>query len=623
MAAGGTAEVLGKIGERHLECSICFNRFTEPKFLDCLHTFCLKCLKHIMNSKDPDVVIIKCPMCRRETTLESSGVEDLPTNFSLSALVEEFAVHEQFLEGQGSEIKCQSCDEQNQATTFCVNCSQFLCQDCHNAHERLGITKSHKTYTMAQFQTGEISYKSRLREEPKCGKHPDMNLNIYCNTCEQLLCTTCSVLKHQKHSFDDLTDAFDKCKQEIAELKAKAEDKKTALSNAKKNMANSRTQLDSMFEATNKKISQKADKEVAKIRETEQKLKHEAKEIYQDKIKTFETTEDNYDAELAIAEQTLDKMNQLLAQQIKTEILHLKRKFVRHLKEMTEKHPAVVPGNICFIDFQECDEDSLGRLLLKNEWKLARETKLDELYDVSRINSVAVFSNNEIVAVDSAHKQLITYSPPSDPHSPFTSQMPEIPDLRDPDQVAVNRWDQLIVLDGLIVKTFSREYQLLHQFQPGLDSDSKPTCLAVDDNSVIAVGYEAEGEISLHKPDGCLTKKISAPGIADQLVISNKHLIYTACLKGKMVSMDYNGDVIFKIDTDSPMSLCCDKQGDIYVGEDLHSLPSAANIHVYSPNGKHMDCLIKQCTYPLGMAFTPAGDLVLGGWGSLQIYQRE
>ncbi|XP_038059606.1 E3 ubiquitin-protein ligase TRIM33-like [Patiria miniata] len=627
MATGGTAEVLEKISERHLQCSICYNRFTEPKLLDCIHTFCLNCLQHLRRNQDPNVMKIKCPLCRRETILGRKRVEDLPANLTLSALVEEFTIQEQLLKGQGSEIRCQSCDAEYAAISFCMECPHFLCQNCKRTHERLPATKFHKTVTMDQLRSGEVAYKSKLREEPKCDKHADQNINVYCNTCEQLVCTTCSVLKHEKHSRSDISEAFEECKQEISDRITVAEQKKTALRDEKECMVKSHKKLDSMFESTNKKISQKADKEVARIREMEKKLKKEAKEIYKDRVKTFETAENNNNKKLKEVEQILDEVNQLMAQEIQNEILGLKPKLLQNLKKLKKKQPENVPDELHCIDFHEGDEKTLGRLILKDEWRLKKHIAY-------RTDSVAIFSD-EIVTVNKSSNELMSHISSSSRQSPVTSQTLNMPELRDPDQVAVNRLDQLIVLDGPVIKTFSRKYKLLHQFQPGRGSNSKPTCLAVDDNNQIAVGYQAKQEISLHKPDGTLLKKLPAPGISDQLAISNQHLVYIKPTEDKLAALDYNGNIAFEVDVKSPKSVCCDSQGNIYIIVSTHPrrsiLPAFGlyqqHIEIFSPDGQNMGYLPVSNTddlprYPGSMAFTPSGDLVIGTCDTLQIFQQ-
>ncbi|XP_022086165.1 E3 ubiquitin-protein ligase TRIM33-like isoform X1 [Acanthaster planci] len=644
MATGGTTEVLQEISERYLQCSICLNCFTEPKALNCLHSFCLECLKYLIENPDTETAKITCPLCRRETTLGRNEVEDLSTNFTLSALVEEFAMHEQLQQGQGSEIKCQSCDDTNQATSFCMNCAHFLCKDCQKVHERLPVTKSHQTYTLSQLQSGEIAYKSKLREEPKCEQHPDQNINIYCNTCQQLVCTTCFVLKHQKHSCSDISHAFKKCNQKIAELMAKAEDKREELNNAKTNIAESRKKLDNLFDETNKKISQKADKEVARIREMEQKLKQEAQEIYQDRVKTLTTADDINNTQLRVVELELAEINNLQAEEIKTEILKLKPKLLHNLQEITRRErPQTVPENLHSFDFHESNETvkSLGRLILKDKFKLERQMKRDE----TQITSVAVFSDNEIVTVESKLgylkcKQLVSYLPTNNSTSSFISKMLQIQDIANPIKIAVNRLDHLIVLDGSpvnMVKTFSREYQLLHRFQLAVESISYipvgPTCLAVDDDNLIAVGYMAKGEISLHNPDGTLIRRLPAPMTEDQLVMSNKQIIYwstdhSTCI---LVSTDYHGNTVFEVDNSNPRSVCCDMQGNIYmyISSDYKKSTwqgrllrwGRRNIHQYNAEGKYTRGIIKEDMDVTAMTCTTRGDLLLGGT-SLKLYCR-
>ncbi|XP_022086396.1 uncharacterized protein LOC110976965 [Acanthaster planci] len=456
-----------------------------------------------------------------------------------------------------------------------------------------------------------------------------MTLNIYCNTCEQLICAQCIAQEHRQHSHADISEAFDKCKQQIAELLEKVGKKKKELHNTKKDTAESRKKLDTMFEATNKKISQKADKEVARIREMEQKLKQEAQGIYQDRVKTLQTAEDTNNAQLTAAEQILDEANLLLAQEIKTAILHLKQKFldsIYAIRELTKQQPCVVPEKLCFMDFQEYDETekSLGRLILREKsictLRFEKERALHLNYAVE---SVTAFANEEIVTVKKDLKHLVTYISESNPQS---RNWVNNPDITDPCQLVVNRLNQLVILDGPAVKTFNRvsmgRYQLLHQFQPGTNSHSQPTCLAVDDDNLIAVGYKAKGEISLHNPDGTLIRRLPAPMIEDHLAISRKQLMYTNYDMCTLVSKNYSGDTEYVKDVGSPRSVCCDSQGNIYVASHLPYSAGKANIKAFSHDGKFLGCAIQECTYPYSMTITPKGDLVLGGWDLLEIYHH-
>ncbi|XP_038054663.1 E3 ubiquitin-protein ligase TRIM71-like [Patiria miniata] len=374
MASNVTAQsVLEKISVDHLECSICTNRFRQPKLLDCLHSFCLQCLQELRQSQDPSGTKLTCPLCRHETMLKGSGVADLPNNFAFSALVEEVTMQEMQLEGQGSEIKCQACDEENQAVSRCMDCDHFLCQECQKAHERLTLMKSHQIYTLAQLRSGEIVYKSKLRDEvPKCGKHPDQNLNVYCDTCEQVICLMCTVLDHEKpkHSCIGLPEAFEKCKKKVEELVAKVGRSKTELNTTIEKTCISRKKLDFMFSNTKKNISEKAGQEVAKIRQEEQKLLKETDRIYQERVTTFEAALAKNSKEVTKTEHKLEEVKQLMNQASCHEILELQQKLLHNLSELTGKQPQQVPDKLTFMDFEEGDK-SLGRLILEEEPKAA------------------------------------------------------------------------------------------------------------------------------------------------------------------------------------------------------------------------------------------------------------
>ncbi|XP_038053721.1 E3 ubiquitin-protein ligase TRIM71-like [Patiria miniata] len=660
MASNVTVQsVLEKISVDHLECSICTNRFRKPKLLDCLHSFCLQCLQGLRQSQDPSGTKLTCPLCRRETMLKGSGVADLPNNFAFSALMEEVAMQEKLLEGQGSDIKCQNCDEDNRAISRCMDCDNFLCPECQKAHERMTFMKSHKIYTLTQLRSGEIVYKSKLRDEVlKCGKHPDQNLNVYCNSCEQVICTTCSVLDHTKHSLTGLPEAVKKCKKKVAEMVQKSETRTTELSTTTKAMCQSQKELDIMFANTQKKISKKAQqkitklkqeiakiqKEIAKIQKEEQKLLQETDMIYKDKLKAFEAVQATNRKEVTQTEHKLEEVKQLMNQASCYEILELQQKLLHNLSELTGKQPQQVPDKLTFMDFEE-GERSLGKIILEEEpqaaakqsprpgrscvkvkWELKTEFKNFELGN-TQIRHVSALSDNNIVLTTWINA-LFTVSLTNSQHTP--SPIPQRLHINgltnDVRCIAVSKDDKLLALDCPVVKVFNKQHQLLHQFTPGRGSDSQPTCLAVDDSNLIAVGYQGKKEISLHNPDGSLIRRLPAPMIGGYLTMYNHRLIYTNYGNQRLVCVDYYGTSVFSVDMTSnmqggwgPTGVCCDSDGSIYVAVDGYQ---TGDVLHYSPDGKYIGCVIKGCGHPYGMTFTSGGDLVVAAGQSVKVYHR-
>lgn len=65
-----------------LECSVCLERLdTSSRVLPCQHTFCLKCLKVIVESHKE----LRCPECR---IVVDTKVEELPPNVLLMRILE-------------------------------------------------------------------------------------------------------------------------------------------------------------------------------------------------------------------------------------------------------------------------------------------------------------------------------------------------------------------------------------------------------------------------------------------------------------------------------------------------------------------------------------------------------
>lgn len=114
-----------------LKCSICSNRFRNPKLLPCNHTFCAEpCL-----SKYIDKGQVKCPECSSEHRVPlKGGVQGFPNNVTLGRFLE----LRQQVSGIEPELpasmqRCNTCKEKGQLE-MCAHCNRKVCKDCKTAH---------------------------------------------------------------------------------------------------------------------------------------------------------------------------------------------------------------------------------------------------------------------------------------------------------------------------------------------------------------------------------------------------------------------------------------------------------------------------------------------------------
>ncbi|XP_033627355.1 LOW QUALITY PROTEIN: E3 ubiquitin-protein ligase Midline-1-like [Asterias rubens] len=577
--------VLDKISKDHLECPICTNRFINPTMLDCLHSFCFTCLKEL-HQQDPNNSILLCPLCRKKTTLEDK-VDSLPKDFKLNALVEEFTVQEQLIEGHGSEVKCQACKRDHTAVSRCIDCEHFICHECQQAHQHMAILESHKIYSLAQLQSGVVTYRSKIREYiPKCGKHSDQTLNIYCNTCQKLECTTCTILDHANQTHDPIgiPEALDKCKQEVAELVAKAEKCKADIQTAMEQASESR-------------------KKRAKITEEEKQLKQEAESVYKDRVQTFETAE---------ATNTIQG--------------------------------EIVSDRLSFLEFEE-GERSVGRLVLEDEqqakaeaqakehetihtkqkWKLKESFSQFGFTQFQTERFVTAFSDNEIVVLDIDHNTLFAFKPQVAANTSQSTHCPQrlkLKGLSEPSALTVGNNDHLYVIDNREVKVLNRKYMPHHQFQLS-ERKLSPSCLAVDENNLIAVGYSKGQKISLYNPDGSLIRTFSTPVQVDYLTLYKERIIYSSRGDKHLHSVDYKGGKVFSVDinqSEDSWGICCDKDGSIFVAQ-YNGTTQNNRICQYSSDGKYIGCVIEDCGDAYDITFTPSGNLVVEAQTLVNIFQ--
>ena len=184
----------------HVCCPVCTNRFTNPKLLPCLHSFCLYCLQRIQATSGVRDTIL-CPECRRNYTIPGNGdLDTLPTNFRLNSLLDALPV----TECKTSGVKCGNCDKTRQQSAYCFTCCSFWCDDCLPFHNGIRTNKEHHVLALKDFR--DEDFENILKQPPFCAKH-EKKLEFFCQLCKTTICYSCAVTDHDGHEKIVLEDA--------------------------------------------------------------------------------------------------------------------------------------------------------------------------------------------------------------------------------------------------------------------------------------------------------------------------------------------------------------------------------------------------------------------------------
>ncbi|XP_072018693.1 uncharacterized protein [Amphiura filiformis] len=233
-------------------CSICLSTIEHPKALPCLHTYCFKCLSEWAKSTSTTVT---CPICRKVWTLPADGVTGLENNFLVTKLKDRKNVHKK-LASKDCKIPCSSCDGSGQpAVARCVECDDFLCENCLKSHKTMRALKGHHTFSLDELRSGKAD---PVEKANYCSKHTDQVLWIYCETCGMLICRDCTVFDHCKpeHKFVDLQSAVESQKAKIEELADDCKNLAVQVDEAIKNDMEAASKLDASVENGIKELSQ-------------------------------------------------------------------------------------------------------------------------------------------------------------------------------------------------------------------------------------------------------------------------------------------------------------------------------------------------------------------------------
>ncbi|XP_051789824.1 transcription intermediary factor 1-beta-like isoform X1 [Erpetoichthys calabaricus] len=177
-------------------CGICRTKLQlsrEPKLLPCLHSLCKQCLPSNSASE-----WMQCPVCKQTFQLhdvvENYFIRDTPSSSKSN--------------GNKTKEVCICCEDKAEASSFCIDCSEWLCDACVGAHQRVKITKDH---TVRRREEGADSAAATGVTPDRllfCPAHRHEPLKIFCVTCEVLTCRDCQLHDHKDHKYQFLENAI-------------------------------------------------------------------------------------------------------------------------------------------------------------------------------------------------------------------------------------------------------------------------------------------------------------------------------------------------------------------------------------------------------------------------------
>lgn len=273
------------IQSNFLTCFLCSKLYEEPTTLQCLHSFCKKCILKNIQQQTSDVTK-KCPVCQ-ETIDEN--LEEKNTNMLLKNRVVFFKERAKNLLNPICALCRLKFQKSTMAVAQCISCLDYLCEVCSNFHNMTTLTINHQVVSLTEIKSGKYDDAIfKVTFKAFCSEHPDEEIKFYCIPCHTLTCIQCLILGHKEHEFKAL-DILKEDKVKAAKnILHKLNEKLETLKRNKDSMVFAHDQLKTQRTTIERKIRKKSSEAVSRIDRGKHKMLKDLDDFFLPKSKGFQ-----------------------------------------------------------------------------------------------------------------------------------------------------------------------------------------------------------------------------------------------------------------------------------------------------------------------------------------------
>ena len=259
--------------EEQLTCPVCLDLYTNPKTLPCHHSLCQECLEGLPQEREAkaDTYYLSCPTCRQCTEVPREGVGAFPVAFIINNLKE--------------------------------------------------ITQSLKN-------------KVSDPQQVTCKDH-GKPLDMFCVTCETVICHYCAIRTHEGHKHALISDCYPKHNQMLHDSLKPVKGKKEALKKVLSDLAEREGEIRERGEGVLEEINGMVEEMVNVLRQSERKLTEQVKRVTDAKLEMLSGQTKSVQASLTLLEGIEDYVEQSLKTGTHQQVLRSKKQMMERMSEVT------------------------------------------------------------------------------------------------------------------------------------------------------------------------------------------------------------------------------------------------------------------------------------------------
>ena len=234
---------------------------------------------------------------------------------------------------EGQKTLCEKCNKRD-VNGFCRDCGDFVCEACIEVHQTWKEFSTHTVISLEQLKSDATEMVTPTKTTLFCSKHPGKELDLFCETDQELICRDCIVKTHRDHQYDLVNEAFPKHRDAIASHLEPVKQQLNTVNKAIQDFGTVQDRIMDQRAAIEADIQMKMRQlhEALEVRETE--LIGQLDQMMQQKLKTLSIQRD----ELELVQTRLNSCLEFVSDSLKTgsegEILAMEKPVVQQVKEM-------------------------------------------------------------------------------------------------------------------------------------------------------------------------------------------------------------------------------------------------------------------------------------------------
>ena len=307
----------------NLKCSICLDLFNDPRLLPCLHIYCLRCLQDLVTDQKSH---LNCPQCRAKHEIPKDGVATYLSDLSILPELEAAKVTT-----RKEETKICGLCTTGVVVNYCKDCSEYLCQSCQDVVHKHG--KMFAGHVVVSLE--EAASLMPLSDSPLCLHHPEYKLEIFCKTCDTVVCCKCMLeTTHKEHKYDFLKNAQDELMELIKTLTDNIKKKRNTfqllldlMKNVEKKTCNKRDKLEADINAA-------CDECITKIQAMKEELLKQVESKFTEDSKTIWATKDHLEVMISQIDSCQAFSERCQKQDSERQVLTLMNQLLHRLTEL-------------------------------------------------------------------------------------------------------------------------------------------------------------------------------------------------------------------------------------------------------------------------------------------------